>query len=293
MNVNMEYYRIFYHVAKHGKISAAAEELSLTQPAVSQAIRQLERNLGSPLFVRSSKGVTLTVEGESLYFYVKRGYEYIRTGEAKFREMQNLESGEVRIGASDMTLKYYLLSYLEEFHERYPGIKVSVTNAPTPTTLKYMLEGKIDFGVVSSPIEEQSGIRIRKVRKVRDIFVAGEKFGDLKGQKLSYSDLVQYPIICLEKNTSTRKYVDEFLEKNSVVLQPEFELATSDMIVQFARRNLGIASVVKDFALESLEQGELFELEFTEQIPSRNFCIVTGAQTVMSNAARALLESLE
>ena len=121
MNVNLEYYKIFYYVGKYESITQAAEALAISQPAVSQAVKNLEKNLGSALFVRTSKGVRLTVEGKLLYSYVQRGYEYILLGERKFQEMQDLTKGEIRIGASDMTLQFYLLSYLERFHETYPG----------------------------------------------------------------------------------------------------------------------------------------------------------------------------
>ena len=135
MDINLEYYKIFYYVGKQKSITLAAEELAISQPAVSQAVRHLEEALGSPLFVRTSKGVRLTTEGEVLYSYIKRGYETIRLGEKKFLEMLDLEEGELCIGASDMTLQFYLLEYLEHFHEKYPKIRVTVKNAPTPETL--------------------------------------------------------------------------------------------------------------------------------------------------------------
>ncbi|MFW5672906.1 MAG: LysR family transcriptional regulator, partial [Acetivibrio ethanolgignens] len=146
LDINLEYYKIFYYVGKLGGISLAAEELSISQPAVSQAVKQLERCLGSTLFIRTSKGVRLTREGEILFSYIKNGYEMIKFGENRLKNIQNLEMGEIRIGASDMTLQFYLLPFLERFHERYPGIKIQVTNAPTPSTIKYLQEGKIDFG---------------------------------------------------------------------------------------------------------------------------------------------------
>ena len=109
MDINLEYYKIFYYVGKMKSITLAAEELAVSQPAVSQAIRNLEEALGNPLFVRTSKGVRFTTEGEVLYSFVQRGYEYIQQGERKFKEMLELETGEIRIGASDMTLQFYLL----------------------------------------------------------------------------------------------------------------------------------------------------------------------------------------
>ncbi len=292
MKANLEYYKLFYCVAKCGSITLAAETLSVTQPAVSQGVRALERALGAELFVRTGKGVQLTPVGEVLYDYVCRGYEEMQTGERKVLEMLNMESGELRIGASDMTLQYYLLPYLQRFHEQYPGIRLTVTNGPTPETMRYLGEGRIDFGFVSAPLSRKKGFATTEVRKVRDVFVAGARFRELDGKVLPWSALRELPVICLEKNSSTRSYVDEFLQAQDVTVHPEIELATSNMIVQFALRNLGVACVVSDFAQEYLDRGELFELQFETVIPERAMELVINEKLPLTSASAKFLEML-
>ena len=161
---NLEYYKVFYYVAKTGSVTQAAGILSISQPAVSQSIRQLEQQTKAKLFKRVSKGVQLTAEGELLYSYVAKGYEQFLLGEERLKQMQNLELGEIHIGASDMTLQFFLLPYLERFHEKYPGIKVIVSNAPTPETLHNLKKEQIDFGIVSSPLAEDPAIHAIPVR---------------------------------------------------------------------------------------------------------------------------------
>jgi DNA-binding transcriptional LysR family regulator len=292
MNINLEYYKIFYYVAKLGSFTKAGEELCISQPAISQGIRHLESQLGSSLFKRNQKGVRLTPEGEVLFSYVARGYESILLGEDKFKKMMDLENGEIRIGASDMTLQFYLLSYLEAFHSKYPGIKVTVTNGPTPETLEYLQEGKIDFGIVSGPFLSKPDMKIVNVMEIQDVFVTGSRFHYLIDEILEYKDLSKLPIICLEGHTSTRSYIDGILKNNGVVLQPEFELATSDMIVQFTLRNLGVGSVVKNFAKKFIDSGELFELKLKRSFPPRNFSIVTSDKIPVSTASKTLLKMM-
>ena len=290
MVANLEYFKVFYYVAKHGSVTKAANELAISQPAVSQSLRQLEKSLGVSLFARASRGVKLTGEGQLLYSYVEKGYEQIEQGVEKVSRMQNLELGEIHIGASDMTLRFYLLPFLEVFHDRYPDVKVIVTNAPTPETLKLLREGKIDFGVVSTPFEADRDISAVPVREIEDVFVAGRRFISYKNKMLDFQELERLPMIFLEKNTSTRSYMDRYLAGNGVALQPEFELATSDMIVQFALRSLGVGCVVRDFAKEALDSGLLFELRFNKMIPKRSFCVVTSGRLPLSAAADRLLE---
>ena len=186
---NLEYYKVFYHVARAGSLTVAAKELNISQPAVSQSVKQLETALGTNLFTRASKGVRLTGEGELLYSYVAKGYEQIALGEQKLQQMFDLELGEIHIGASDMTLQFYLLPYLEQFHEKYPHIKVSVTNAPTPETLGNLQDNKIDFGVVSTPFDNKNGLRAVNVREIEDVFVAGRKFIQYKNRMLDLQEL--------------------------------------------------------------------------------------------------------
>ena len=290
---NLEYYKVFYHAASCGSLTVAAKQLSISQPAVSQCMRSLEETLGTKLFIRSARGIKLTQEGELLYSYVAKGYEQILQGEKMLQQMMDLERGEIRIGASDMTLKFYLLPYLEQFHEKYPGIKVTVTNAPTPETLKFLEADRIDFGVVSTPLPQEEGLNVQIVREIEDTFVAGRRFIAYKHKTLDLQELEKLPIISLEKNTSTRTYMDRYLRENGVELHPEFELATSDMIVQFALRSLGIGSVVKEFAKEQLAEGTLFELRFNKRIPKRSFCVVTSRKRQLSAAARNMLKLLE
>lgn len=292
-NINMEYYRVFYYVCKAGNITLAAEELCISQPAVSQAVRQLEGALDCRLFFRTSKGVKLTREGTLLFSYVKKGMEALYEGENMIKRIKNLDTGEIRIGASDMTLQFYLLPFLERFHERYPKIKVIVSNGPTPETIDFLYDGRIDFGVVSTPFDIKPGVKRIPVKKIENIFIAGRKFkAELFGKKLHYESLCGHPCIFLEKYTSTRRFMDQFLETRGIWLEPEFELATSDMIVQFAKRNLGIGCLMSEFAKEALDSGEIFKLEFDEEMPGREFCLIMTEKEYVSPAAARLLEEL-
>ena len=292
MNINLEYYKVSYYVCLEGSLTAAAQKLCISQPAVSQAVRQLEKEAGARLFFRTSKGVQLTREGELLFRYVKVGVEQLLEGGRMLKRMLDMDMGEVRIGASDMTLQFFLLPFLEQFHRQYPKIKVTVTNAPTPETIRSLEEGKIDFGVVTTPFSCKSGIQKTLVKPIRNVFIAGNSFEQLKGRLLDYSALCGLPCIFLEKNTSTRAFMDGFLLEKGIELKPEFELATSDMIVQFARRNMGIGCVMEEFAGEAMERGEVFKLAFHEKMPLRHICVVTGESGLISMAGRSLLALL-
>jgi len=293
MDINLELYKVFYYVAKSGSISKASQELYISQPAVSQAIKKLESRLGGQLFARAPRGITLTPEGEVLFKYIEQGYNMILLAESKFMEAINLDMGNIRIGASDMTLKYFLLPYLEEFHKQYPNVRIKVTNGPSPETVNFLKTGSIDFGAVSLPLTNYETIDVLEVMEIQDCFVASFHFANLYSREISIKELAKYPIIMLEKNTSTRHYIDDYLSRHSVLLTPEFELATSDLIVQFACRGLGISCVVRNFAEESIENGKLFEIVLEEKIPPRHIGIIKLHNVPLTAAAKKLMELIE
>ncbi len=286
MDISLDWYRAFLAAAQTGSITRAAEALYVSQPALSQTIRQLEAALSCALFRRTPKGVVLTAEGKALLPFAQEGIARLWQGERRVRALTSLEDGEITVGASDMTLEFFLLPRLEEFHRLYPGVRVTITNGPTPETLKKLEAGVIDFGVVSEPADFPGAIPLREIE---DIFVA--RPSDAPARPLPLPELAARPLVLLEKDTSTRRYVDAFFAENGVRPVPAFELATSSLIVQFARRGLGVGCVVRDFAQRALAEGAVEEVRTTPPIPPRRFLLAARGEPA-SKAAEALLRLL-
>ncbi len=287
----MEWYRVFYFAAKSGSLSRAAEELYITQPAVTHSIKQLEAKLGGQLFFRTSRGVKLTAEGAVLFKYIEQAYNFIGTGERKIAEMHQLMDGEIKIGAGDTLCKHYLLPYLAAFHEAFPGVKIQVTNRTTPETINLLKQGNIDFGIVNLPVADAK-LNVRESLRIEDCFIAGHKYKQLSEGTVSLETLAAYPIILLEKGSSTRAYIDSFAGRHGVAIKPEIELGSIDLLVEFARTGFGIACVIKNFIAGELEQLGLFEIKLDKPIPPRNIGVITLKDVPMSSAATRFIEML-
>lgn len=288
MDINLERYKIFACAAEYGNITAAAEKLFISQPAVSQSIKQLEEALGCALFLRTPKGVKLTAEGEVLYKYISEGMAAISEGERRLTAMLRLDAGEIKIGASDMTLEFCLLPYLEIFHKNYPNVKIAVTNNPTPQTLELLKQNKIDFAAVSEPFDG-SGFEVFPTRVIRDIFICGK--GLAPPDDIGTAD-IKNELILLERNTSTRAYIDGEFRKRGFCPSPKFELATSPQIVGFAERNMGIGCVVSDFASRAINEGRIREIKVTDPLPARRICVIRN-DAVRSLAADKLFNMIK
>jgi len=292
--VNYEHYKIFRKIVECESISKAASQLYVSQPAISHALKQLEANLNVKLFFRTQRGVNLTTEGAILYEYVRQGCAIIEAGEKKLEELNALQAGEVKIGASDMTLKFFLLPFIEKFHKNFPLVKIKVTNSPTPKTLQYLKEGVIDFGAVSEPVDlSNENFNFTSVKSVKDILIAGQAFKDKiikDDRQMSPKDLHKYPFVLLEKGTSTRLHIENYFKTNNAEIQPEIELASNELLIEFIKRGIGIGFVPEDFVKKELKNGELFKIDLNPELAPRQFYIVTHSYISLPSAAKKLLE---
>jgi LysR family cyn operon transcriptional activator len=291
MAENLDWYRVFYYTAITGSLSKAAEALFITQPAVTHTIKQLEAKLGGQLFFRTSKGVKLTAEGEALFPYIEQAYHFIENGERKIADMHQLLSGDIKIGAGDTLSRHYLLPYLADFHERHPAIKIQVTNRTTVETLALLKQGRIDLGIVNLPVTDP-GIEVQETLLIEDCFIAGPAFKHLSERPISWGELMEYPIILLEKGSITREYIDGVAKKQGVRMNPEIELGSIDLLVEFTRTGLGIACVIKNFIKAELLQQDIYVIDLEQPIPPRRVGIATLKNVPLTAAAHTFITSM-
>lgn len=174
---NLNNYVIFHTVAKAGNISKAANQLYISQPAISKAISKLEEELVTALFNRSSRGVTLTEEGQVLYEYVERAFDSLNMGEENLKNYKELGIGHIRIGVSTSLCKHILLDYLKDFIKENPNIKFSIDCHSTLNTIKLLKNDDIDIGLICNT-ELPKGIVYSPVKEIHDVFVASPEYLD-------------------------------------------------------------------------------------------------------------------
>ena len=203
MAVKLELYRVFQEVARMGNISAAAQNLYISQSAVSQSIKQLEEQLQVRLFSRSTRGVVLTSEGKMLLDYVSHGLGLIQCGEEKLAQSRQLLTGELIIGASDTVTKTYLVSRLEAFHQNYPAIQIRILNGTSQMVLDYLHAGQVDIAFASEP-KDLVGL----VGKIMP-FPPGHYYID--GKFVCYADMSKVESVCHDDLETACKKIHEKL----------------------------------------------------------------------------------
>lgn len=321
---NLNYYRVFYTIANTGNISKAADMLFISQPAISKAISKLEDGLHVKLFLRSSKGVTLTDEGQVLYNHIEKAFSNISQGEDEIRHIHELGIGQLKIGVSTSLCKHILLDKLQTFISENPHIKIIIDCHSTVNTLKLLNDGRIDIGLICKT-DIPAGFEYRNVSTIHDIFVVNEAYlsnlhlreqeeiapksenpwlfaGNLTGimgnihmddsirnrkqydssfpavNSASSTDesgfaikdiLEKSNLMLLEKNNITRTHIDDYLEAQGIHPQQILEINNMDLLIDFAAIGMGVASVVREFATDYLDSGQISELPLSHPVAER------------------------
>ncbi|MEY8390071.1 LysR family transcriptional regulator [Lachnospiraceae bacterium 45-W7] len=270
MNQNLSSYRIFYAVANTGNISKTAKELYISQPAVSKSIQKLEESLEVKLFDRSSRGVTLTPEGELLYAYVKSAFETLAVGENKLRRSVSLGIGNLAIGASSTLCKYILLPYLKDFIKQCPHINISIACHSTNDTLKLLEEGKLDIGLIGKP-QHLKSINFHSLREIEDIFVATQDYlHNLQIRGVNRRQILQNcTLMQLNRENMTRQYIDSYFQDNHILPQDTIEVSNMDLLIEMTKTGLGAGCVIRDFVRTELQSGTLVEIPLDIPIHKR------------------------
>ena len=284
MSVKLELYRVFKEVAEVGNITAAAQALYISQSAVSQSIKQLERDLQTRLFARNSRGVTLTAEGQMLYEYVRSAMGLLETGEEKLSQTRELQMGQLTIGASDTVTSQFLLPYLDTFHKQHPAIHIQIVSGRSHKVLGLLRSGKVDIAFASTPADD-AGLRIYPCFDTHAIFVAGTEYPCDFRHVYTLEEIAAFPLILLERKASSRLYLDKFFLQNGHHLNPEIELGARSLLVDLAAIGFGVAGVTEEFVRKELDSGRLKKLKTSFEIPARSVDMCLLSDVPQSAAA--------
>ena len=291
MDINYELYKVFYHVAATLSFSEASKQLFISQSAVSQSIKVLEKKLNQTLFIRSTKKVQLTPEGEILLKHVEPAINLIQKGENQLLEANTLNGGQLRIGASDTICRYYLIPYLNRFHKAYPNVHIKVTNQTSIECAHLLENGQVDFIITNYPNSGLSNSQnVRVINEFHDVFVANQEYFPLKGEAVSLQKLQTYPILMLDRKSTTSEFLHHMFQREQLDLVPEIELSSNDLLIDLARIGLGIA-FVPDFCIPENDK-DLFIDRLTEKMPARQMIVAYNESLPVSQASKQFMDMM-
>ena len=293
--VNLDLYQVFYKVAKSGSLTKAAEELYISQPAVSRSIKQLETQLGVTLFTRTHRGMDLSAQGGKVIFNeVEQALRLLEEAEKRIEEMKTSATGTIRIGASDTIFEYFLADKIVAFHEKFPAVKIELMANLTPDTIEKLKADKCDIAFVNLPIEPDSELQLfGNCKRLNDIFIVGSKYAELTDNPLSLSALKEYPLIFMEENTIARKSLTGFLSSIGVELQPSIEVGSWELMKKLVAQGMGVGVIPKEYVKKELEEGQLFQLQTDIPLPMRSIGMLLRKNSSISYALHSFIDTFE
>lgn len=288
--VNLELYKVFYTVAKCGSLTKASQELFISQPAVSQAIKQLEGQLGVTLFNRTHKGMELSASGGKLIFaQVEEAILKLEDAESKLSELKTTATGTIRIGATDSIFSHVLAEKIAQYNEKYPAVKLELISSTSPYTLNQLKEGRCDIAFINLPMDDNDVRFYGTVTHLSDVFVAGNKYESLRGQEIHLKKLQEFPLLMIEENTVARHAIDAYAEVAGVRFDPDIEVANWDFMKKLVVKGMGIGCIPREYCLQEFESGELFELTTVPALPVRGIGIAIAKHVSLSFAMKEFL----
>lgn len=290
--ISYDHYRVFCCAARHRSFSRAAQELMTSQPAVSRSIAALEQQLQCRLFQRTGRGISLTPEGRRLYETVSSGCQALEEAEGRMAAARALETGAIRIGTTELAMRYVLIAAIGQFQRQHPGVKFRVGSHSANAALDDLREGEVDLAVVPAPVSPCAPLQQERLLSFRDSFIAGPPFRALKGQVLSLRQLGDYPMICLTPDTSSRQFLEQLCRRSDTAISADMEVSTADLVLPLVREGLGIGFLPQLLAQEAIAKEEVFALTLRESVPRRQICLVTDPARPRSRAAEAFVAFL-
>ena len=285
MDIALDYYRIFEAVARHRSFTRAAEALVNSQPNLTRAVHNLEAELGCRLFLRSSRGVELTPEGEALYAHVTAAMEQLRAGEAELQRQRELRSGMGSIACSETALHAVLLQVLSRFHRENPAIRLRVSNQSAPEAIDALRSGLAELAVVTMPPAPLSApLEATVLASFREVAVCSTAFPLDSGRTFTLREIAALPLIALRRGTSTFDLYESLFRRHGLSYAPDIEAATSTQLLPLVKNGLGVA-FVPDVLLPA---PGIERLHLREALPERAVCLIRRTDRPRSVAAAAL-----
>ena len=289
MDINYELYKVFYHVATTLSFSEASRQLYISQSAVSQSVKTLEKKLGTPLFIRSTKSVQLTPEGETLLRHIEPAIQLIRQGEINLMEAGSLGGGQLRIGATDTICRYLLIPYLNQYHKLYPKVHIRIMNQTSLKCVDLLESGQVDLIVTNYP-NSRMGNReqLQVISEFHDVFTASRShYPQLENRRVSLKEIQNYPILMLDRHSTTNEFLHQMFRREQLELIPEIELDSNDVLLDLASIGLGLA-FVPEYCLT--DHNKLYPIRLAEEMPSRKVVLATSGNVPITQAAREFLQ---
>lgn len=289
-NLDLNLIKVFIEIYESKSILGASKKLYVSQPAITNSLKNFEEFLGGKLFIRKSRGVIPTEEGIVLYKSCKELLQNLSNSINNFSKFTELEKGQINIGSSSTIIRRLLLPFLDYFSNKYPKIKITVLDAVSKELEKALKIGEIDIAILNLPIENAEIFNKTIITKTTDCFIAPLNF---KKDFLTKEELKNECIILQKKPSSNRDNFEKLCIENNINIIPRYEIGSFGLITDFVEQGMGIAFTIKDFVKLDIEKGRVKEIKTDLDIKPRDVAVLSNKSSVNSFATAKFINEIQ
>ena len=271
--MNLNQLKIFYMAAKRGNLSAAAEELFITQPAVTKGIQRLQEFYEIKFVDHIGKKLILTDAGEALYEIAEKIFELESQAEDSIRDFQQRKRGHIRILSSESFGDYYLPQIIVPFSKAHPLIRISMNILPTELVVENTASLNNDIGFISYPVENKKLV-VREVLQDQLVIITPRKHPLSKKRRLNARDLENQMIIMHEFGSAPRQAIEQYVRSNNISVKIPLELSSNRAIKRAVEDGIGMALISRKVASEEIQAKRLKAIPLSDLSMNRKFYMV-------------------
>ena len=273
MDIDYELYKTFYIVANCSTITEASKKLLISQPAVTKAIQNLEKQLNGTLFIRNKTGIRLTENGKTFYNYIRPAIEQISDASKLFDNINKVETGEIKIGTSNTILKYYLMPYLKKYSKLYPEVNLSIEESYTPTLINMVKNGNLDVAIIYADDNDQKleGLKVFKLKTLNYCFIGNKKYKKFADKTVSLNELLKENLILNTINPIQASLFTN-IQRDHTNYKAHVKLSSHSLVYEFVKQGMGIGLVIKD----KLDNKDLYDIKTKEKFKPFNLILLTN-----------------
>ncbi len=291
-NVDFELYKVFYYVAKNRNLTKAANELYISQPAISQAIKKLEDELGLKLFYRTKIGMNLTKEGADLYNYLKDPIEHLNNGKKFLNEERN-KPMTIRIGSGTTLIKYCLIPILKIFKTEYPDVNFEIVHGISNELINMLDNDQLDIVILNLQFHNKNDKRIIVIEEIQDVFCYKTDAYNFANKTYTIEELNTLPLLLQSKVSTSRRFIDSLASQEHVTLKSHYDIGSYSLVLDFVRNGLGVGLVNFNHVKKGIARGGLAILNTSFQIPSRQIGICVNKKIIDNSIIKRFIECIK
>jgi DNA-binding transcriptional LysR family regulator len=287
--MNLNQLKLFYSAVKAGTLSAAAQELFITQPAVTKGIQRLQEFYELKFIDYVGKKLVLTDAGEVLYQIAEKIFEMETQAEESIRDFQQRRRGHVRILSSESFGDYYLPEVIIPFCKAYPLVRVSMNILPTELVVEEAARLRCDVGFISYPVDHAKLV-VREVLEDELVIITPRSHPLAERHMLRAHDLDGQPLIVHEPQSAPRRAIDDFVLRHGISIRIPMEVSSNRAIKRAVEHGIGIALISRRVAKEEIEQQRLIAVSVADPAMKRKFFLVHHRGKYISDSLQRLMD---